>query len=392
MQAVILAAGKSTRAYPLTLNRPKTMLKIGNKPIIQYNLEQLEGLVDEAIIVVGYKKEMVKGLLGERFGGIRIRYAEQNEQLGNGHAVQQAKDLLNDRFLVINGDDMYSKKDIEACLKHRYCILVQEVENPSQFGVVVAENNLVKEVVEKPKEFVSNLANTGMYVFDRKIFDIRLQKTERGEFEITDFVTELAKTHEFHFERVKECWIPITYPWSMLKANEYILGKMAGQTIKGIVEDNVAIKGPVYIGNGTIIKAGTYIEGPVHIGDNCMIGPNAYLRPNTTIGNNCVIRAEVVDCIIMDNTKAKHFSYLGHSVIGENVNIAAGTITADFRHDGDMHTTLVNGVIVNTERTKLGAMIGDNVRTGINTIIYPGRKIWVEKSTLPGQVVKEDLI
>jgi len=123
-----------------------------------------------------------------------------------------------------------------------------------------------------------------------------------------------------------------------------------------------------------------------------MIGPNAYLRPNTTIGNNCVIRAEVVDCIIMDNTKAKHFSYLGHSVIGENVNIAAGTITADFRHDGDMHTTLVNGVIVNTERTKLGAMIGDNVRTGINTIIYPGRKIWVEKSTLPGQVVKEDLI
>jgi len=392
MQAVILAAGKSTRAHPLTLNRPKPLLKIAGKPILQYNLEQLEGLVDEVIIVVGYLKEMVEGCFGNRFNGLKIVYVDQDEQLGTGHAILQAKELIKDKFVVLNGDDLYSREDIEACLKHRYCVLAQEVENPVHFGIVVVENGFVKDVVEKPKEFVSNLAATGLYVFDKKVFDIELKKTARNEYERNDFIPELAKTEKVYLEKVKGCWIPITYPWSMLQANEYLLGKMNGQEIKGEMEENVTIKGPVYIGEGTVVKAGTYIEGPVYIGKNCVIGPGAYLRPNTTIGNNCRIRAEVVDSIIMDNTTAKHFSYLGYSVIGENVNIAAGTITADYRHDGQTHMTVVKGEKVDTERKKLGAMIGDNVHTGINTIIYPGRKIWVERHTLPGQVVKEDLI
>ena len=392
MQAVILAAGKSTRAHPLTINRPKPLIKIGDRTILQHNLEQLMGLVDEVIVVVGYRKEMIKDFLGNEFNDLKITYVEQDEQLGPGHAVKQAEGLIKDRFIVMNGDDLYSREDIETCVKHRYCLLVQEVEEPSQFGVVVTENGLVKRIVEKPKEFISNLVNTGLYVFDKRIFDLNLEKTERSEYEITDYVSWIAQKDKVYFESVKGCWIPITYPWSMLKANEYLLGKMQGQVIKGYVEDNVVIKGPMFIGEGTVIKGGTYIEGPVYIGKGCTIGPGAYLRPNSTIGDNCRIRAEVVDSIIMDNTTAKHFSYLGHSVIGENVNIAAGTITADYRHDGENHVSVVKGEKVDTQRRKLGAMIGDNVSTGINTIIYPGRKIWVEKSTLPGQVVKEDIV
>jgi bifunctional UDP-N-acetylglucosamine pyrophosphorylase/glucosamine-1-phosphate N-acetyltransferase len=92
----------------------------------------------------------------------------------------------------------------------------------------------------------------------------------------------------------------------------------------------------------------------------------------------------------MKNSTAKHFSYIGHSVIGEDVNIAAGTVTSDYRHDGKEHTTMINGRKIGTNRRKLGAFIGDNVRTGINTSIYPGRKIWPGMFTLPGEIVKED--
>jgi len=99
---------------------------------------------------------------------------------------------------------------------------------------------------------------------------------------------------------------------------------------------------------------------------------------------------ELCDVVVMDNAKSKHTSYAAHSVIGENVNIGAGLITADFRHDGNNHTTLINGQKIDSGRRKLGAFIGDNVKTGIGTLIYPGRKLWPNTVTMPGEIVKKD--
>ena len=100
MQAVILAAGKSTRTYPLTISRPKALIKILNKPILQRNLEQLAGLVDEVIIIVGYKADMIKNYFGTAFSGMKITYVEQKEQLGTGHALIQVKDYVKDKFVI----------------------------------------------------------------------------------------------------------------------------------------------------------------------------------------------------------------------------------------------------------------------------------------------------
>ena len=195
MQAVILAAGKGIRMYPLTLTRPKPLLTAANKTILEHNLEQLQGLIKEVIIVIGFKGRMIKEKIGNSFGDIRIIYVEQKEQLGPGHALMQAKDLIDNRFIVINGDDFYSREDIKRCLRYHYCVLGQKVKDPENFGIfVLKEGNKVDKIVEKPKEFVSNLANTGVYVFDKKIFEFGLEKTERNEYEITDYVTELAKT------------------------------------------------------------------------------------------------------------------------------------------------------------------------------------------------------
>ena len=169
MQAVILVAGKSTRTYPLTLTKPKPLLKIANKTIIEHNLEQLQDLVDEVILVVGFKKELIKEKIGNKFGRLKIKYVEQKSQKGTGHAISLVKSLIKNKFIVLNGDDFFSKNDLKRCLKHQYCILVNEVNDLSRFGLVIIKNNSVMEIKEKPKHVKKGLANRGVYVFDKKI-------------------------------------------------------------------------------------------------------------------------------------------------------------------------------------------------------------------------------
>jgi len=393
MQAVILAAGKSTRTYPLTLTRPKSLLRIANETILEHNLKQLEGLADEIVIIVGYKKGMIEDFVKEK--GIdkrfKIIFVEQKEQMGTGHALLQAKDCLNDRFILMYGDDLYSRKDIENCLKHKYCLLGQRVKDSGRFGVLVTEGNNVKEIVEKPKGVVSDIANCGVYVLDKKIFDFQLEKTERNEYEITDCIRELAKTDDVHYETVKDYWLPIGYPWGILNANEHFLRHIKND-VKGTLESNAIVKGNVVIGENTVIKSGSYIEGPTLIGNNCIIGPNCYIT-NSTIGNDCSIgTAEVNHSVIMDGVKMKHFSFAGNSIIGENVNVSAGVITADLRHDNENVKSMINGKKTDSGRRKFGSVIGDNVKLGVNTLIYPGRKIWPNKETLPGETVKKDIM
>ena len=394
MKAVIMAAGKGERCYPLTLTKPKPLLKIVNKTILEHNLEQLKGFVDEVIVVVGYKKEMIMNKVKKVYSGIKIKYVEQKKQLGTGNALMQAEKFVKGRFILMNGDDLFSREDIKNCLRHKYCVLAKKVEDPERFGIVYLKNGFVKEIVEKSENPKSNLANTGLYVFDKKIFDIlnNINRTKRNEYEIPCAVNELAKNKNVYCEKVDDYWLPITYPWNYLEANVFMVEKMKKSQILGKIEPNVTIKGNVFVGEGTLIKAGTYIEGPAYIGNDCEIGPNAFIRKDTIIMDMVRTRAEIVDSVLMEGVTAKHNCYIGHSVLGENVNVGAGTITADYRHDAKDNMTVVNEKKVDSKRRKLGAFIGDNVNTGIGTLIYPGRKIWPGLGTLPGQVVAKDII
>jgi len=400
MQCVILAAGKSTRTYPLTADRPKPLLRLANRTIIEHNLEQLQGLVDEAIIVVGFKQDMLREFLGDSYNGIKISYVEQPEQLGSGHALMQAAGLLNERFIVMNGDDIYSRKDIEACTEFRYCVLAKKVDDVSRFGVYSVEGELVKDIVENPGELSGEpLANTGLYVLDKSIFETKLQKTERGEYEITDYVRELVKwKRRVHCRIVKGHWLPIGYPWDLLTANEQLLKQLEASGVeperKGTTEERATLKGYVSVGEGTVIKDGAYIEGPVLIGKNCTIGPNCFIRPYTSMGDGCKVgnAVEVKNSVFGNNVSIGHLSYFGDSVLGSNINIGAGTITANLKHGNSNVKSHAKGKLVDTCRRKLGAIIAGGVHTGIHTSIYPGRKIWPGKHTLPGEVVKDDVV
>lgn len=393
-QAVILAAGKSTRIYPLTITKPKPLLKVANKPILSHNLDQMVDLVDEAVIIVGYKKEKLMEYYGKEYKGIRLIYAPQNEQLGSGHALLQAEPFIRDRFIMIVGDDLFSRVDIEAALEYPNSAVGMKVADPSNFGVLVHENGKLIKLVEKPQEFVSDLASTGLHVFTRDIFDClrRIEKSARGELEVSAATNLLLEKMPVQCLDTKGYWIPIGYPWNLLQANEFLLENLKSK-VDGEVEPGAVLKGNVVIGKGTIIRSGAYIEGPTLIGENCLIAPATHIRAATSIGDNVIVghSVEIKNSIIMDGTVINHGSYIGDSIIGEKVDIGSATIVANWRHDSKNVKSVVKAQLVDTGRQRFGTVIGDYARTAIKTGIYPGRKIWPCMATNPGETLKTDL-
>jgi len=305
MQAVILAAGKSTRTYPLTLTKPKPLLKVANKTLLEHNLDNLNDIAEEVIIVVGYKKNLIKKHIGNKYKNLKIRYVEQKQQLGTGNALSVAEKYIKNNFISLHGDDIYSRADFKNIIKNQYSVLSKKIRNPKSFGVIVQKNNALLRLVEKPKKFVSNLANTGLYKLDEKVFTIikKLKKSKRGEYELTDAINELTKFKKIYCIQSKQ-WFPIVYPSDLLKADK---------TLRK---------------NKNIIGKSSKIYGHVK---------------NSSIGNNCIIKGDVKNSIIMDNTIIDEDSIVKDSIVGENVYFsgkASGAIIAD-------NVKAVN-VIVNT--------------------------------------------
>lgn len=386
MDVLILAGGEGKRMRPLTLTRPKVMLNVCGKPILEWCLEILTKFFDNINIVVGYKKEKIIEYFGDSYNNKKINYIEQKEQIGTGNAILIAENYIKGKFLVINGDLLFSENLIRNFLdfskNYKNAVCLTKVEDPSQFGVLnIDENNLITDLEEKPLNPKSNLINAGIYIFDESIFDLlkNLKKSERNEYEITDAIKILIKNKEIYGYFFNDFWADVGYPWNLLDVNEFLLKNIDGK-IKGKIEEGVIIKNKekLYVGEGTEILSGTYIIAPCYIGKNCKIGPNTFIRPYTSIGNNCHIGAgvEIKNSIIFNNSNVPHLSYVGDSIIGENCNLGAGTIIANLRHDNANVKVNINENLIDSKRRKFGAIIGDNVKTGINTSILPGAVIY----------------
>ncbi|MGM5487876.1 MAG: bifunctional sugar-1-phosphate nucleotidylyltransferase/acetyltransferase [Nanobdellota archaeon] len=380
MQAVILAGGKSTRMQPLGL--PKPLLPLLGSSLLAHNLAQLRGIAHEIILVVNHKQELFP-----RHPSLRI--VDQKESLGTAHALQAARPFLKGRFLVLNGDDLYHHADLKTLTP--FSILVSRVTHPERYGVIATHGDKVSDLIEKPDDPPSDLANAGAYMLDTTIFDTTLQASKRGEYEITDYLLPLIRQRKLRYHAVNRYWLPIGYPWQLLEAQEFFFKRLRAR-IKGHVERRATIKGPVRIEKGTCIKDGAYIEGPVYIGRDCSIGPNCHIRAGTVMGENVKVgnACEIKNSLLFSRASVGHLSYVGDSIVGTDANLGAGTITANLRHDDKEIKTLVKGILCNTGRRKFGAVIADNVKTGIGTKLYPGVKIWPSQWTLPNEVIKED--
>ncbi|HDM36154.1 MAG TPA: glucose-1-phosphate thymidylyltransferase, partial [Candidatus Syntrophoarchaeum butanivorans] len=263
MQAIILAAGEGKRMRPLTRTRPKVMLPVANRPILEHLLLELKAAgVYDVVLVVGYRDDVIRAYFGEGEGlGLRIRYVTQRKQLGTADALRSASHLLEDRFLLLNGDAILGREELMRILQEDgMAIGVKEVENPEDFGVVRITDGRVREILEKPEAPPTNLINAGIYSLAREILEFveATPLSRRGEYEITDSI-QMALDQGVEFKAVDiSGWIDMGYPWDLLKANERILNQIDGGKIEGEVEDGAVIKGDVIVGEGSVIRSGSY--------------------------------------------------------------------------------------------------------------------------------------
>ena len=407
MKAVVLAAGEGARLQPITLTRPKHLISIGGKPILEHCLTAIKACgISEIVIVVHYMAEAIREYFGsgEKLG-LKIEYAYQKGVLGTGNAAGVAEPYVDGDFLLVYGDLLFTAEALKKVLethnrkKPSATLSVVHVERPEDYGIVeLKDDGRVKRIIEKPRreEAPTNLANAGLYVFSPEIFEKvkRISASSRGEWEITDAIGLLIKEEKtvFAVEISKDEWFDVGRPWDLLEANRWALTKME-PSVLGKVEEGAHIIGPVTVAESACIRSGAYIEGPAYIGEHSDVGPNCYIRPCTSIGRNVRIgnACEIKNSIIMDGVHIGHLSYVGDSIIGEKCNLGAGTITANYRLDAGTIKMMVKDRLVDTGRTKLGAVLGDNVKTGIGALLMPGVKVGNNCWIGPNVIVHRDL-
>ncbi len=400
MKAAILAAGVGKRMQPLTRTLPKPLIPVAGRPFLDHVLESLKKAnLKEIILVVGHLKDQII----ERYGdgsdyGIEISYVEQKDQRGTADAISCTE--FDDSFLVINGDVYCKSGSLKKIAKNHenkeatVTIGAYRVKNASSYGVIRTENDKVIEITEKPRNTYNQLINAGIYVFEPDIYRA-IEETpisKRNEKEITTSIKFLINEGRLVTFSELGSWTHIGKPWDLLTANERALKNIDSKR-NGEVESGACIKNNVTIKEGAIVRSGAYIEGPVYIGEDSDIGPNCHIRPYTGIGKKVRIgnAVEVKNSIIMNGTHAAHHTYIGDSVIGRCCNFGAGTKIGNLRLDGENVTMTVKGNSVDTGRRKLGTVFGDEVQTGLNSMINPGVKIGPNSTVGPGVLLSKDL-
>ncbi|WP_135855382.1 bifunctional sugar-1-phosphate nucleotidylyltransferase/acetyltransferase [Halorussus salinus] len=392
MQATILAAGKGTRMRPLTDETAKPMLPVADRPLVAHVADAaIRAGADELVLVVGYGAEEVREYFGEEYAGVPVAYAEQDEQTGTADAVRAASPQLNGDFAVLNGDNLYDPESLTDLFDSAPAVGAFRADEPSNYGVLSTDGGRVTDIVEKPADPPTNLANAGAYVFPEETTDwLGVSRSERGEYELTDVLDRVVA--EFDVTPVElGDWLDVGRPWELLAANERRVAEISPR-VAGDVSDDATLDGPVVVEEGATVKSGVVIEGPAVVREGASVGPNAYVRGNTVVGPDAKVghAVEIKNSLLRAGATVGHLSYVGDSVLGERVNFGAGTVTANLRHDDEPVKLTVKGERVSTGRRKFGTVVGDDAKTGIDTSIDPGVRLSSGATTPPGETVDRD--
>jgi len=331
MKAVILCAGEGTRVQPLTFARPKHLMPVAGRAVLDHVLESLaDAGIREAVFVVGRQGEHLKEFVGDGSRwGMTTHYTVQDPPRGLADAVRCAQDAVaRERFVVYLGDDLlgegvtgfvssFQASDAQAAL------IVKRVADPRQFGVVVVEDGRVTKLVEKPPVPPSNLAIVGVYAFGPEIFEAidSIELSARGELEITDAIDHLlAQGGRVDYHETAGFWADAGSPESLLGANAFYLSRLP-RRIDGEVDGDSRLEGVVQIGAGArIIRS--HLKGPCLIGADCIV-TDSEIGPNVSVCCECeVVRSRVVNSLLDERCRVLEVGGgLVRSLLGRGVRV-----------------------------------------------------------------------
>ena len=346
MQAVIMAAGKSTRTYPLTSTRPKPLIPVWGRPFLELQLRQLQGVVEDVILVVGYRREQIEGWFGDRFQDLPLRYAVQATQRGTADALLTARPLVRGKVLALNGDDFYHHNDLKALAARGRGLLVTQARDPQNRAVVDIADGSVVNIVEKPKNPPSDAwCSVGGYVMESADLELLddLPLSPRGELELPDFILRVVRRSQVTPQRIHEWWLPLTYAWDVLTATHELWSVPERAQSLGLASETAA-NGPLWIGRDVEIGQNVRIVGPTALGDGA------------ALGDGCVVER----CTILPGARVGAGCRVQDSVLGEDAILGAGA-TLESRPGHELRVN-VKGSTVTPELDRLGSIVGDGVR------------------------------
>ena len=334
-KAVLPMAGPGTRLRPFTYAKPKHMINIAGKPLIEYVLKTLhEAGIREVGLVVHYKKEQIIDQLGDGSKwGLCITYIAQDQLRGVADAVLCSEHFVDkDPFIVYLPDTLIPKgiKDhVRRFIKSRSdaLILAAKLSGPKLFsaGTVQVVGKRVIKLEEKSPHPRSNLALAGVYLFKSpNVFNMikKIKPSKRGELEITDAIQRLVdEGYVVHNQTIQSEYIDAGSHRGLLQANRYILSRITPLN-EGKLEEGAVIEGKVQVHQGTLIRKDSCIHGPVYIGKNCYIGLSTSIGPYVSIDDDTTIQGGAVkDSIIMKQSQLSLRGTLSKSVVGRNVKM-----------------------------------------------------------------------
>ncbi|MBT5257478.1 MAG: NTP transferase domain-containing protein [Nitrospina sp.] len=392
MKAIILAAGKGSNLNPFSNTRPIPMISVAGRTLLDNSLRQLKNAgISDVYIVVGHHKERIQDFIaGKTEDGMNIHCLEQKKNGGIGDAVLQVKEKISpgEYFLLIYGDtltdeNIYSKA--QQSFHSFKCPVASICLPPSNesFGNVFLNAQMkINKIVEKPKG--SNFGNyvlAGVFVLPESFFSL----LKKNKHSMEKSLQTMAKKGDLMASMWENEWLDIVYPWEILQANKIILDSWSESSIakSAVMESNVTMQGVVKIGENAVIKAGAVLEGPCSIGRGSYIGNNALIRSYTSIGSNCSVGygVELKNCVVLDKSGIGRLSFVGDSVIGENVDIGAGCMTVNRNTNWEKIQVKNKKTVFSTKMKKLGAFVGDDVVIGAGNTIQPGTVV------LPGKKI-----
>ncbi|MFH1714165.1 MAG: sugar phosphate nucleotidyltransferase [Candidatus Nealsonbacteria bacterium] len=403
MQAIIIAAGESSRFWPLN-RKHKCQTRVLGKSLIYWTIREFsEKGIKEIIVASAPDSNLEKELSVDAVNlGVIISFIAIEKPLGTGDAIFRAKDLIKGPFFVAWPYKINIGGVIDAVLekqkpKSQPVLICQPTENPEDFGILRFEEEKVVEIQENPSlnEASSDVKVSGIYFLEPDFFDHYQSLSEHHPEDFVDALNVYLKIREVIFIVWEKPLSSLKYPWELLGLSREMLfsGKLENSiSPKAQIGENVVIEGIISIGDNTIIGDNTVIKGPCFIGEGCKIGASNVIRGPVNLEDDIITGAffEIKNSVIQ---KGSHFhsGYVGDSVIGKNCRFGAGFITANRRIDRANVKSVVKGKKTDTGLDCLGVMTGDESRFGIHSGTMPGVLIGRNCTVGPGTFVFENL-